>query len=626
MLIVASPTLAQSDGYRPLAPAPAEFPTENASTPDVGTRQFIRQPSKVWIPGALPTPMLDQQPATANLPTFQLVSDSKDARNKDSNNGSLADLALPQTTTKAPAETTKLGDLAIPGAASSSTSTSAMPDSSPSTELPVAGADKQDTTNKTTMPSFFFPPQQPIQMDCNGRQIPYSGSDFSALPMPPLPVDPYSDSMIYRGKTPIMTQRPWVELGRPLYTPGLYPPANSFFFGETNLLMPHFYVYGDYRSGVGVNENQAGAARSWANRLNLDMDLQFTATERLHAFMGPLDRANDVSRLDFSDSSNITYIDRTDLRLDTLFFEGDVGAIIGGREGTYSPFDLPFSVGLMPMVYQNGIWMEDAMIGAACAIPARHSSALDWSNYEVSLFALTDQVTTDAFLGDNNAAEVFGSAWFIEAYGGYIEADHAFIHDDVGGHRSYHNASLSYTRRYFSRLSNSIRVITNFGQALPSDQRTADGYLILLENSLISANPNYFVPYANFFYGSGKPQSVARAAASGGILRNTGINFETDGLTNYPTLDATGNNTYGTAVGLNMLGTNFSHQLVVEFAALAATGSPQFRAAPGDQYAAGIRYQKPLSYRWIFRADSMYGWLRNSEDIFGNRFEFRWKF
>ena len=483
-----------------------------------------------------------------------------------------------------------------------------------------------DSANKTTLPSFFFPPQNSVQFSCNGREIPYSGADFAPLSLPPLPVDPYADLMVYRGKTPVATQRPWVELGRPLYTPGLYPPASSFLFGETNLLMPHFYVYGDYRTGLAVNENQKGAARSWAHRLNLDMDLQFTATERLHAFMGPLDRTNDVTRLDFSNSKNIEFVDRTDIRLDTLFFEGDAGAILGGREGTYSPFDLPFSLGLMPLVYQNGIWMEDAMIGAACAIPTQHSAALNWPNYEVSLFALTDQVTTDAFKGDNNAAEVFGSAWFIEAYGGYIEADYAFIHDDVGGHRSYHNTSLSFTRRYFSRLSNSVRFLANFGQALPSDQRTADGYLFLLENSLITANPNYFVPYANFFYGSGKPQSVARAAGSGGILRNTGINFETDGLTAYPTLDATGNNTYGAALGLNILGNNFSQQLVMELAALAATGNPQFRGALGDQYAAGVRYQKPLSHRWIFRADSMYGWLRNSEDIYGNRIEFRWKF
>ena len=570
-----------------------ESPLTDSISKIPSRRSYIRQPSTQWKPEILTEPL-----ALAN-------------------DLSLSELAVPEAGTSVGLDEDAARSN---GSTGSQTQNIALP------SIQASKSAATDSANKTTLPSFFFPPQNSVQFSGNGREIPYSGADFAPLSMPPLPVDPYADLMVYRGKTPVATQRPWVELGRPLYTPGLYPPASSFLFGETNLLMPHFYVYGDYRTGLAVNENQKGAARSWAHRLNLDMDLQFTATERLHAFLGPLDRTNDVTRLDFSNSKNIEFVDRTDIRLDTLFFEGDAGAILGGREGTYSPFDLPFSFGLMPLVYQNGIWMEDAMIGAACAIPTQHSAALNWPNYEVSLFALTDQVTTDAFKGDNNAAEVFGSAWFIEAYGGYIEADYAFIHDDVGGHRSYHNTSLSFTRRYFSRLSNSVRFLTNFGQALPSDQRTADGYLFLLENSLITANPNYFVPYANFFYGSGKPQSVARAAGSGGILRNTGINFETDGLTAYPTLDATGNNTYGAALGLNILGNNFSQQLVLELAALAATGNPQFRGAPGDQYAAGVRYQKPLSHRWIFRADSMYGWLRNSEDIYGNRIEFRWKF
>jgi hypothetical protein len=476
------------------------------------------------------------------------------------------------------------------------------------------------------LPQFFVPPKSPVQMDCYGRLAPYNSFDFSPSPTQYGPMDPYEYSLVYRGKYPVPVQRPWLELGRPLYTSGIYPPAQSFFFGETNLLAPHFYVYGDYRTGVGVHQNQAGAARSWANRLNLDMDLKLTSTERFHAFIGPLDRNNDVSRLDFSDSGNIEYVDRTDLRLDTLFFEGDLGAIIGGREGTYAPFDLPFTVGLIPLVYQNGIWMEDAVIGGSFAIPSRNSPSLNWANYDATFFALTDQITSDAYPGDTNAAEAFGTAWFIDAFDGYIESDYAFIHDDSGEHRSYHNVSWGFTRRYFSRLSNSVRILRNFGQALPRDQRTADGYLFLLENSLVSAEPIGLVPYANFFYGSGTPQSVARAAAAGGILRNTGINFETDNLTNYPTLDSTGNNTYGAAVGVNMLGANISHQLVLEAAALGATGSPQFRNTPGDQYAFGVRYQKPLSHRWIFRADSMYGWLRNSEDIFGNRIELRWKF
>ncbi len=636
--------------YEPLhlvesTPSVAQKPIDS----NPGPHLFIKQPSKKWLPEPLfdggdqlraqhpqfHSPSLQGPTGTPIGSKLHMTSDVKTGRSSSgASNGNAAILPSddnspyligPLLQSSPLSETSVLNSgpqpSTISGAVSSYEQTT--PDnSSASTKV----ASSSGSANKSTLPSFFLPPQEPVQFDCYGQATPYTGSDFSYPPISGAAADPLTESLIYRGKSPVQTQRPWVELGRPLYTAGIYPPASSTFFGETNLLQPHFWVYGDYRTGVGVNENQDGSARSWGHRLNLDMDWQFTATERIHAFMGPLDRTNDITRIDFSDSQNIEYVNRTDIRLDTLFFEGDAGAIIGGREGTYSPFDLPFTFGLMPLVYQNGIWMEDAALGAAFAIPAQHSAFMDWPNYEMTFFALTDQVTSDAFPGDNNAAETFGTAWFIEAYDGYIEADYAFIHDDSGAHRSYHNASISFTRRYFYRVSNSVRLITNFDQALPKEQRTADGYLILLENSLITSNANFFVPYANFFYGSGKPQSVARAAPAGGILRNTGINFETDALTGYPTLDATGNNTYGAAFGLNILGNNFSHQLVLELAALGATGSNNFRSAPGNQYAAGVRYQKPLSHRWIFRADSMYGWLDNSEDIYGNRIEFRWKF
>lgn len=455
------------------------------------------------------------------------------------------------------------------------------------------------------------------------RPVEFNPGNFLQTPLSTEPYNPREELATYRQKYAVPVQRPWVEFWRPFYTPGIYPPANDL-FGKTNLLFPHFYVYGDYRTGVGVNRNQAGNARSWAHRLNLDMDLGLTATERIHGFMGPLDKNNQFTRLDFSDNTEFETV--TDVKFDTLYFEGDAGAIAGGLGGIDSPFDLPFTFGLVPLLYQNGIWMEDAVLGGAVAIPARHSRALHWSNFDATFFAVGDQLTSDAFQGSNSAAEALGTAWFIDAYDGYIELDYAYVHDDVGTQRSYNNFAVAFTRRYLMRLSNSVRFLTNFGQDLPEAQRTADGYLFIVENSLISDSPNTFVPYCNCWYGSGRPQSVARAAGSGGILRNTGINFETDGLTGYPTLDPTAANTYGAALGLNMLGANFRDQLVVEGAALGSYGSSAFKRVAGDQYALGVRYQRPLSYRWIFRTDTMYGFLRNAEDVFGNRVEFRWKF
>ncbi|MEM7479211.1 MAG: hypothetical protein AAF483_29860 [Planctomycetota bacterium] len=264
-------------------------------------------------------------------------------------------------------------------------------------------------------------------------------------------------------------------------------------------------------------------------------------------------------------------------------------------------------------------------MGAAFALPARHNALLKWSNFDATFFWASDQINSDAFPGDNNAAEFFGTAWFIEAYDGYWEVDYAFVHDDVGEHRSYHNFSVAFTKRYFHRISNSVRFITNFDQALPRDQRTAQGHLLLIENALMTKTPNTFVPYFNFWYGQGRTQSLARAPGTG-ILNNTGINFESDGLTGYPTLDATGVNSVGGAVGVNLLGHNFNQQLIVEFAGLKPTGSPQFRNAVGDQYAVGMRYQRPLSNAWIFRTDHMFGFLRGANDLRGNRVELRFKF
>ena len=216
---------------------------------------------------------------------------------------------------------------------------------------------------------------------------------------------------------------------------------------------------------------------------------------------------------------------------------------------------------------------------------------------------------------------------FIESRGGYFEIGYAYLDDNtsVAG-RSYHNVGLSYTRRYLNLLSNSVRLIANVGQNGPQATRTADGFLVLVENSFLTPTPYNLVPYVNLFAGFDSPQSAARAGAAGGILRNTGILFESDILTGYPTLDATGNNTYGAAIGVNMLDPDFTNQLVLEAAILQAYDGATRRNAPGNQYGIGARYQIPISNAHLIRFDAMHAWQRNAGDLSGARMEFRWKF
>ena len=135
------------------------------------------------------------------------------------------------------------------------------------------------------------------------------------------------------------------------------------------------------------------------------------------------------------------------------------------------------------------------------------------------------------------------------------------------------------------------------------------------------------IPYLNAWVGIDRPQSLARAAGAGGILKNTGINFETDGLTGFPILDDTGRDTYGAALGIEYL-FDLHQQIVVEVATLQDIGgnNEAGRPAKGDQYGFGIRYQLPLTRAWIARVDAMYGLRESDDDIAGIRFEIRREF
>ncbi|WP_146568219.1 hypothetical protein [Posidoniimonas corsicana] len=470
-----------------------------------------------------------------------------------------------------------------------------------------------------------LPPVEERAVDRRSCPTLPGGCDFS--PDPAYWCDEYDPCAaldVYAGRYNVPVQRPLVEWGLPFYDLGPIPKTETW-CGPTNPVQQKFYVYGDYRIGAAVNQDVNRQADVLAARLNLELDYWITSTERFHAFSGPLQDGNNFTRIENGDFKN--EIDFWSADTDTLFFEGDLGQMLGGWEHTYAPFDMPVTVGLIPMLFQNGTWMLDAFWGAAVTLPARNNPWLDWSNYDITFFAAFDQVSTDAFANSLHTGSLFGATTFIEARGGYFEVGYAYAADDEDVGRDYHNLGLSYTRRYLGRVSNSVRAIINTGQSGPRDQRTADGVLLLMENSLITENPYYVIPYVNLFAGIGSPQPAARAAAAGGVLFNTGILFQSDALTGYPTLDATGNNTVGGSIGLDLLGApNFDQQLIVEAAALHTFGDKATRNAPGPQYGLGLRWQLPITNAYLIRCDAMHGWLENSRDISGVRGELRWKF
>lgn len=464
----------------------------------------------------------------------------------------------------------------------------------------------------------------PPVIDCRAGLSPYVGGDFSDDPyLDHIAWDAGAEMGVYGSKQLVPVQRPLVEWGFPLYDNGPVPPSGEW-LGPTNLVQPKFYVYGDYRVGLAENKSASGSSTVLAHRLNLEVDLWITSTERFHAFIGPYQDGNAFMR--FEDGKFFNEFNLFDADTDTLFFEGDLGQMLGGLEGTYAPFDLPVAVGLVPLLFQNGVWMQDAMLGVAATLPARNNPHFDWSNYDITFFAAFDKVSTGALPGDEDGGQLFGATTFIESRGGYFELGYAHLNDTRDQNRSYHNVGVSYTRRYLNKVSNSVRLIANFGQDLAAADRTADGYLVLVENAFLTSRPYNIIPYVNFFAGFDRPQPAARAGAFGGVLFNTGILFQSDALTGYPTLDPTGNNTVGAAMGVELLAPDFGQQLILETAVLQVHGLDADRIAPGNQYGLGARYQIPITNAHLLRFDAMHGWLGNSRNISGVRGEFRWKF
>jgi hypothetical protein len=443
------------------------------------------------------------------------------------------------------------------------------------------------------------------------------------------PYDADEQIKIYGGKTAVDTPRPLIELGRPIYTEGTYGEGINL-FGRKNLLFPAFNISGDWRTAVAFNDNGTTETGQVATRLNLELDFKLTGTERIHAFIRPIDQGGQFTRHEFFGDDRSQGEAFFDTNLETLFFEGDLGSIYAGIADRWTGLDLPFSFGLMPVIYQNGVWAEDAFVGGAFAIPAMNSPMLDISNMDISFFGGFDKVTTPAIKDENgkladHGLNVFGVAAFIETREAYFEAGLGRLDGDGNfSDLSYNSATIAMTKRYGKWLSNSMRAIWTFGQDANGKQQTADGLAFLVENSFFTPLPNTLIPYFNAWVGFDRPQPLVDDT---GLLKNTGINFETDALTGFPKLDDSGQDTYGGAIGLEYL-FNLDQQIVVEAATVQTIGGDvdAGRAARGAQYALGVRYQLPISAAWIVRADAMYGWLENVDDIGGARVEIRRKF
>jgi len=158
----------------------------------------------------------------------------------------------------------------------------------PISRLAILSASLLTTTLLATAPARAG---GPVEMSPEARPAPYSQSQFGSDPKYSVKdYDPKQQIDIYGGKKDIQEPRPLIELGEPMYKEGPLQPGWDA-IGRKNLVSPAFSLYGDWRTGFAYNrQNNEKQIGQFATRLNLDADLWFTSTERIHALFRPLDQ------------------------------------------------------------------------------------------------------------------------------------------------------------------------------------------------------------------------------------------------------------------------------------------------------------------------------------------------
>src|SRR5580693_4183445 len=180
-------------------------------------------------------------------------------------------------------------------------------------------------------------PDTPPEMSPEAKLLPDTPAAPGSFKCDP-PYGPYAtqdELAIYGGKHMNPTAQPPVDLGLGLYDRGAYAPRPTF-LGAKNTIQDHFMAYGDVRVAAADNDNGVPAANGKtyqsrvATRLNLDLDLNLTATERIHAFMRPFDQNGSFTRYEIDGGVKDKFVHEFNAKLTTLFFEGDVGSMVAG--------------------------------------------------------------------------------------------------------------------------------------------------------------------------------------------------------------------------------------------------------------------------------------------------------
>lgn len=414
--------------------------------------------------------------------------------------------------------------------------------------------------------------------------------------------------------------------------PGLLLEAGNGFLDTGNLdagfeipfigavWQPRLWAYLINRTAVQSFDNGASNVKretEIANRLDVFFNLQLTGTEKILLGLRPVDknRPDRFTRYTFSGADK-GFNENFRVGIETLFFEGDVGSLfpVLDRAGVI-PVDLGFTVGRQPVVFQEGILINDTI--DAVGFIRNNIPFPGTSNLRVSGMWGWNRLDRN---DDNRDARenMFGLFIAADAHLSTYNLDLIYVDDSRNGSGIYGGVAAIQRIPWLGGLSTAFRV--NASHALEDEiagNVVGDGVLLTAELSKTVKGSDDIV-YFNSFLGLGNFTQAGREAIVGGPLANTGILFASPNLSTYGAEinPFTPDDVIGGAIGYQAFWDNKRRNLILEMA-----GRHDLSGNGLDSLGFGFQLQQALGRFVQLTFESFYTINERLDDGYGARAE-----
>ena len=409
--------------------------------------------------------------------------------------------------------------------------------------------------------------------------------------------------------------RPLLELGEQFLAP--VEISEGWRLPTGAVWQPSALLWGTLRTALQGDWGRALDQAQWASRLDLFGQVSLTPTERIVASIEPFQDGTRFTGYRFGlDGASAEFVSDIDFRVETLFFEGDLGEIFPRVDrDTWWPLDLGFMVGRVPVVFQDGFLIDDRMTGIG--LVQNSLQVPGTSNLRVSFLG----AWSGLHRGDNSPGghtRLFGVFSEFDRSETTWAIDLAYADGDGGSDGLFFGASA--IRRVRGRLNLTLRALGSWD--FGPESGAVDKGLLGVVGLSFAPRGTHDLAYLNVVGAAGHYTAAAREADRGGPLGRVGILFEAFGVGAIGApLANDGRRVLGGALGYHKFLAGGRTQLVLELGGRADYADKQRAAVAG-----GLRFQQALGRHVILRIDGWVGHERISDAYGGARTELVFKF